>query len=297
MAYGVLACREVDQDRIADAAALLRGRLPLDESALGALFVSAGLVDEAPTMAEVVRWFELARRPPPFRVVRGGRSRLVVSPDMARVAPAVAAATWHMLREWGVVDVATVVDRVRAHDHLSSPSPSRSDLVRADTVRAVIGALPGLAWLDGAERTWFTVPDHPSRLQRTLRTIFSVAARASVRDLRVGLAKSSPAIPQLPLPALRRTLALTGHEVDEDDLVRRVIPIGRRSLTRVEMTLARLLDAAGRVLDAHTLRQRALAASLARRTVNRALEVSPLFLPHDADAVRLVGEGRSAAFA
>jgi hypothetical protein len=272
--------------------ALLAERLPLGQPALGALLVREGLATAPLTLSQLMRLYRRQAGGSPVAIVHCAGTAIAVASETYRTATVVGAVALLMVRSFGLSSATAVAARARM---LSSPS-SRAALTNA-FVRRVLDAVPRTCWLDGARQDWFAFRGLAPPLEQALRKVFAVSPRVRLAPLRSALAKALPPLRGLPAAAVRRYLVEVGGCAVQGVFARRPGAPSSRSLTSAESALVKLFEAAGRTLDLRAFRLRAEGAGVPRTTVNRLLELSPLFVCSDAGRVTLIGDRRVARYA
>jgi hypothetical protein len=245
---------------------------------------------------------------PAVRIVRCGGMSIAVPRAEHAVATRVATTAVRLVHDWGLVNVAAVLDRARA----LGPAP-----LTDNAAWDVLVALPRTHWLD-REQHWFAFTDASGRFEAVLDKIFVIVERIRFDELRAALGRALIGARQAPAAVLRRCLVElggctivppTGRSAPDKlsaSLVERARPddplVGPRqprALTHPEATVVDVLAQAGGEVDARTLRLQARTAGVARTTVNELIKSSPLLapiataqvVPARLQRVRLIGRG------
>lgn len=278
----------LELERLAELTQVLAEALPLHERDLAVLLLRRGLASPPITFSRLARLYRSSGQKIPFGIVRCAGVPVGVSITSYGAATHIVAAAQHMTQHWGLAAVEAVA--ARAQSLAGRP-------VTEALARRVLEALPGVYWLDGAAHGWLTflgagaspgaATPASGGMVAAVHKVFTVAAAVRLDELRAALAKALPGVDEAPTRVLERYLAdAAGCAIDDAAVVRG--PAGGE-LTHGERTLVDLLRAAGGEAGVDGLRRDARAAAVPRTTVNRLLELSPLFLPAGNGRARLVG--------
>jgi hypothetical protein len=200
-----------------------------------------------------------------------------------RLHSAVLGVAQRLVRYWGQASVEAVVDRI---------SVSTGSAITAEAAREILRAHSPTRWLD-PEQQWFSFEAPRGRFEAELDKVFAICARVDLGDLYLALSRALPGVQSAPRTVLLRHLVGVARCTCDGVYARRAgwCP-APPPLTRTEVALVKLLDAAGGDLDVQTLRKRASAAGLAKSTLSELLRRSPLVLPVSRGRVRLIGRLR-----
>jgi len=262
----------------------LTERLPIGEAAAAASLVAAGLLPAPLSLAEMARLFRAAGAPVPFDIARTAGAAIAVPRGARGLMTQIGSVAVRMVAYWGLASVRGVAERISA-------------LVGSTTSERVVGrvlaAMPRVRWLDGEERSWFSLDGDTGRFEVALRKIFAVAGAVPLDELRQALSRALPGAYEAPWRAFERCLVVTGGCNVDDGVVRRATPAtaaaAQGALSPQEAALVDLIRGAGGVIDAALLRRRAPTTGVPKTTVNQLLRLSPLFVPIAAASFRLVG--------
>ena len=282
----LLAFTPVQRARLDDVRRLLAHMLPIAEEDVARLLIDEGLASKPVTLEHLARVFQTRGHAVPFRVVACGDTSVAVSAEHQGFSATVAGAAAGLVSHFGLSAVQAVVNQVG----VLRASPTSRPMVNR-----LLVALPRLRWLD-ERMEWFSMVGDPSRLQRAIATVFAVADRVSLRELRAALAKSQPRGPRVPDAVMERYLSeVADCEIDSTGIRSRT-PQSRRPLAcdeaAVETVLVNLLSEAGAPLAFDELSGLASAAAIPEATVRRLIRTSPLFVPLRGHRVRLIGRRR-----
>ena len=273
--------KPLDADWLDEVTRLLDARLPLSERDLGVLLMAEGVSPEPVTFGHLARLYRLNGAKLPFGIVSCNGMTIGISAATYSQSSKVVTTALQMMQYWGMARV----DAVARRAEVLAARP-----VDPALARRVLQALPGLLWLDGNAREWFSFPDQQGGIASALLKVFAVAPRVKLSELRSGLAKALPGLDDVPDRALERYLGDVAACVMDGPFVQRRAGVTPPSvLTTGETTLLRLLDAAGGELGLEELRAQTRSTTLPRSTVSRLLRLSPLFLVTPDDRVRLIG--------
>jgi len=260
---------------------LLSDRLPLGEADIASLLVGEGLVPAPLDLPALARLYRAGGDEVPFQIVRCGGMTIAVRPGAGPLASQIGSVALRMALYWGLASVPAVAQRASA---------MTSAAIGEETTCRLLAAMPRVRWLDDERRHWFSVAGEAGRMEAALRKIFAVAPEVPLDELRAALARALPGAYEAPRRIFARCLVELGHcAIDAGEIARRDEPDRSSALSSQEALLVELLRQAGGQENAAALRQRALAARVPKTTVNQMLRQSPLFVPVEPAAIRLIG--------
>jgi uncharacterized membrane protein len=270
--------------RLADFAALVRGRLPLRPDELGDLLISSGLSAARLTVDEVLRLFRDWQLPVPFRTVRRGGAAVLVPPASLASAEALVTTASHLVFHWGLCTLNSVVGRIR--------SLALADLGAGAAAR-VLASIPRFRWLDEPSG-WFSFVGYSSRVRIAIRKVFSVASRVPLRDLSAALGKRVKALATAPRAAVESYLSeIAGCEI-EGDWVKPRASLIPAPLAGTERAIVEVFRHSGGRVTREVLRRDALAAGVKLAAVRHFIRTSPLVIARSRE-LQLVGFAPGAA--
>jgi hypothetical protein len=262
-----------------EALRLIAGRLPMSEEQAQTQLIAEGLIEGPRDLAQLARVAVRLGRRAPFRVVDLGGCRMLVGLSEVTVAVAAYRVAIRAVQGFGTATIRAVTHRLGLVVQA---------LVGTSFVEQLLAGLSRFRWLDRRDG-WFWFAERHNPLVEDLHRVLSVATTVSFARLWAALFRRRAG----PDPSPEAIAALCSEIPDAqvgDGVVSVHPPLDRAIyLTRSEVRLVGLFDAAPAGLPVSEIRGRARAGGLSWASVLHVLRSSPVFELSAAGRYHLVG--------